>query len=286
MHVIFPAGPLQLEAWVDGLEVLAELGGVVAPHVLPQHDDRGAFWLAGPDEARAEALVAAVAARPSGLWMGRGGFGSARTLMRCRDRLDAIQADRPVPLWGFSDGTVLTSHWARRGWPTWSAPPVSQMARLDGASRERVRLALAGVVPAFEGLRPGRSGVAEGPLAGGNLTVLASLVGTPLMPELTGTVLVLEDVHEPAYRVDRLLFQLRISGGLDGLAGLVIGDFTEVSPRDLVGIERVILELAEDLGVPCAFGLPVGHGTRNSCLPMGRRATLTVAVDGRLEVSP
>ncbi len=216
--------------------------------------------------------------------MGRGGFGSVRTLAHAESRIVAAQVDRQVPLWGFSDGTVLTSFWAERGWPTWMAPPISQMPRLDRASLLRLEAALSGQVSSFEGLVPIRRGRALGPLAGGNLTVLGSLVGTRYMPALAGKILVIEDVHEAAYRVDRLLFQLRLAGSLDGVAGIVGGDFTGVSPLEVEGITRVISELAAELDVPCALGLPVGHGTRNACLPMGATALLEVDDAARLEV--
>jgi muramoyltetrapeptide carboxypeptidase len=275
---------MSLEAQVEGLEVFARLGAEVQPLRAPDAARDHPFWLADTDDARADELVAALAARPRGVWMGRGGFGSVRTLQRAESRIVTQQALCQVPLWGFSDGTVLTSFWADHGWPSWSAPPISQLPRLDRPSLLRLEAALAGRVPPFEGLAPANHGEAAGPLAGGNLTVLGSLVGTPYMPSLAGKILVIEDVHEVAYRVDRLFVQLRLAGCLDGVLAIVGGDFTGVSPVEVDGIRSIMTGLAKDLGIPCATGLPIGHGTQNACLPIGANAVLEVGAEARLEV--
>src|SRR5690606_7169389 len=164
-------------------------------------------YLAGSDRARAERLVTAVEARPRGLWMARGGYGAIRTLraLDAHGGSAALDALPPVPLWGFSDGTALLARWAARGWPAWHAPPLSQLERLDAPSVARLRAVVhAGHVAPFEGLSPMAPGVVTAPLLGGNLCVLASLVGTPFAVSLRGAVAVFEDVGERAYKVDRL----------------------------------------------------------------------------------
>jgi muramoyltetrapeptide carboxypeptidase len=115
-----------------------------------------------------------------------------------------------------------------------------------------------------------------------NLAVLASLVGTPLMPNLEGALLVVEDVNEPAFRVDRFLWQLMAGGALRGVVGLVAGAFTGVAERERAAIGMVLAEVGAALAVPVVSGLPVGHGEANACLPIGRLAWLR---EGRLEVS-
>jgi muramoyltetrapeptide carboxypeptidase len=113
-----------------------------------------------------------------------------------------------------------------------------------------------------------------------NLTIATSLIGTPWLPSLRGAVLVLEDIGEAPYRIDRQLTQWRSSGLLQGLAGIGLGRFSwardDVLPGDF-SMEEILLERLGDLGVPLVSGLPVGHGLPNLALPLGRRARL----DGR-----
>jgi muramoyltetrapeptide carboxypeptidase len=105
--------------------------------------------------------------------------------------------------------------------------------------------------------------------------VLSSLVGTPFLPSFAGAVLLLEDVGERPYRLDRTWTQLALAGVLEGVAGVVLGDFTdcEVAGASYTSAQ-VLDELASALGVPCAAGFPVGHGPLNAAVPLGARVRL------------
>jgi muramoyltetrapeptide carboxypeptidase len=118
---------------------------------------------------------------------------------------------------------------------------------------------------------PGR---VEAPLVGGNLSILASMCGTRHALDARGCILFLEDVSEPAYRLDRMLQQLLASGRLDDIAGLAFGRFTESPDQDASLVGQVLAELAERLGVPCVADLPFGHVAHNCTLPVGGRALL------------
>jgi len=270
VQVVLPSSPVrdgaERQAFEAGMGWLNRHGVEVLP---PVEVGPGAPpWLAGSDEQRASALRQAFCADVDIVWMGRGGTGAARTLAAWAGLQRAGEAPT-ARLWGFSDGTTLIAEWARRGWPAWSAPPLTQLGRLDEASQERVLHALAGRVPAFAGLTTMVPGRAEGPLAGGNLTVLASLVGTPQMPSLAGSIVVLEEVGEAAYRVDRMLHQLLFAGAFEGVIGVALGDFSGVSEEESQRVAWALDDFFGRLGLPCAKGLPVGHGTRNAPLPMG-----------------
>ena len=131
-----------------------------------------------------------------------------------------------------------------------------------------------------------REGAAEGRLAGGNLALLAALVGTPWAPELEGAILVLEDVNEAVYRVDRMLVQLRLSGLLDGVRGIAFGHCTDCPEEARDGrraLDDVLRETADALDVPCVAGIPVGHIADQWTIPLGARAELDAAA-GRLTV--
>jgi muramoyltetrapeptide carboxypeptidase len=122
-----------------------------------------------------------------------------------------------------------------------------------------------------------RGGAAEGRLAGGNLALLAALAGTPYLPDLDGTILVLEDVNEAVYRVDRMLRQLRLAGALDGCRAIVFGQCTDCPAESDDGartLDEVLGELADELRVPCVAGAPVGHVEAQWTIPLGALAAL------------
>jgi muramoyltetrapeptide carboxypeptidase len=130
------------------------------------------------------------------------------------------------------------------------------------------------------------AGVAEGPLVGGNLTLLQTLVGTRFAPALDGAILFLEDVGEDLYRVDRTLAHLRLAGWLDRLAGVAVGRFTEM--RRLtgdggMGFDEVLAHYFLPLGIPVLQGLPFGHIDDQWTLPLGVRARLDAGA-GTLEL--
>jgi muramoyltetrapeptide carboxypeptidase len=131
-----------------------------------------------------------------------------------------------------------------------------------------------------------REGIAEGPLAGGNLTLLQCLIGTPWFPDLDGSILVLEDVNEDLYRVDRMLGHLRAVGALARLAGVAIGRFTELKRHaadGAFGFDEVLGHYLLPLGVPAILGFPFGHVHEQWTLPLGVRARLD-AGRGTLEI--
>jgi muramoyltetrapeptide carboxypeptidase len=123
-----------------------------------------------------------------------------------------------------------------------------------------------------------REGCPEGTLIPANLSVLSSLVGTRFLPPLVGVILVLEEIGEPPHRCDRMMTQLRLSGVLDGLAGLVFGQFTDCIPRGGDSLEGEIEELlrkhAEEIGVPAIAHFPYGHEPLFRPLPVGVRARI------------
>jgi muramoyltetrapeptide carboxypeptidase len=128
-------------------------------------------------------------------------------------------------------------------------------------------------------LTPLVGGKATGRLAGGNLALVAALVGTPYAWDLDGAILVLEDVSENVYRIDRMLTQLCLSGALDRLAGLAFGNFTDIpddASNDERPLERVLRQFAENVGVPAVMNFPIGHVPDHLTIPLGAVADLDV----------
>lgn len=192
----------------------------------------------------------------------------------------ALQA-RPKPLIGYSDITALQQAWHQAGLLALHAPMPASDLLLPGREADAAALCqlLRGGWRAGTVLAPAllpdtwhRPGQAQGRLVGGNLATLAALAGTPWALQARGALLFLEDVYEPPYKVHRLLWQLQHSGALQGLAGVLLGSFTEAEDAG-----PVLRDWAAGLGVPVLAGWPCGHGTPHLPLPLGALATLDAA---------
>ncbi len=270
-----------------GLAILAARYTIVHDY-QPAAPDGPLPYLAGDDEARAGALDAALRdERVEAIFCARGGYGSSRLLGRLDG--EALRRRRPL-LVGFSDVTALHCWAARLGVPSVHGPVVSQLARLPEEDRAALFALLEGEAPALSGLECLVPGTASGPLLGGNLTLLAHLCGTPQQPDLHGRLLLLEEVGEAPYRIDRLLTQLELAGVLDGVAGVVVGELTgcdAAAERHLPAHDAraVVACRLGALGVPTVLGAPVGHGARNVALPLGVPAHLDASA-GALRFEP
>jgi muramoyltetrapeptide carboxypeptidase len=279
--LVAPAGPLSADDVARAAANARAFGWepAVGRHALDRAD-----YFAGRDADRLADLNAALAdPAVDAVWCLRGGYGAMRLL----DGVDyAALARRPRALVGFSDVTALHLACAARvpGLVTFHGP--TARGALTGFSRGSFARALVageradpcGAAPAARALRPGR---AAGRLAGGNLALLAALAGTPYAPRFGGAVVVLEDVHEPVSRVDRMLRQLLMAGALAGCRALVFGHCTRCpEPCDDDGrrtLDAVVAEAAAALGVPAAAGVPVGHVDDQWTLPLGAAAEVEVA---------
>lgn len=243
------------------------------PSVLAGHERLS--YLAADDKARAEDLRNGwLDSSFAAVFCARGGYGVQRMLEYVD--FDELAA---VPKWfiGFSDITALHEPLNARGLVTVHGPMAAAVEQL-GASVGRQRLydllfEPTGITDllAPAGARTLVGGVAEGPLRGGNLALLAASIGTPTYAPPTGIV-VLEDVSEDAYRVDRLLTQLLRSGWFAGVTGLVIGDFSGADDSGLVS--AVVRDRLEPLGLPMVEGAAIGHEDVNLAVPLGLPARL------------
>jgi len=247
------------------------------PVVFPSAGSKHRF-MAGTDEARLADLQAAFD-DPSidAVWALRGGYGALRIL----DGLDLRrQREDPIPFIGFSDNTAIHVRHTESGVVSFHGP------HPGGAFPEETRDAFRRVLfspeapgpvrprpedPPVRALTPGR---VEAPLVGGNLAILASLCGTRHQLAARGCILFLEDVGEPAYRLDRMLVQLEGSGVTDGVVGLALGRFTGVPDEEQHPVADVLAEFAGRLAVPTLADLPFGHVEHNWTLPVGGRALL------------
>jgi muramoyltetrapeptide carboxypeptidase len=181
---------------------------------------------------------------------------------------------------GFSDITALHLWLQAHGWVSIHGPVLTQLGRLDAATHERLfGLLESAAVPApLQGSATFVAGSAEGRLIGGNLSMLSRVIGTPFMPVLEDTVLLLEDQGERPYRIDRMWTHLALAGVFARVRGIVLGSFTQCEEPDAPYASGELLrELAEATGLPCAAGFPIGHGDANEPVPLGVRVRLDAA---------
>ena len=273
--IIAPSGSFERERLAPGLAFLRAKGFDVREGASLYAQER---YLAGADRARADDVNAMFAdGDVKGIFVARGGYGAARIL----ELLDwASIAQNPKVLVGLSDTTALQlAIFARTELVTFSGFLLCSDVTAEGVDQETEQALWAAVCShRFAGvdLTPLRGGEVTGTLTGGCLSLVASLVGTQFFPALDGAVLVLEDVNEPPYRVDRMLNQLAMAGVFDRVAGVIFGAFVDCEPeRETEGrIEDVIDDFAARVSCPVFCGLPYGHGKARRVLPMGLRVRI------------
>ncbi|MET9654665.1 LD-carboxypeptidase [Streptomyces sp. NPDC006460] len=271
--VVAPSGPIPEERLAVGLDILRDwdLQPVVAPHVLDRHP--GFDYLAGTDEARARDLQEAWCdPTVTAVLCARGGYGAQRMV----DLLDwpAIRAAGPKVLVGYSDVTALHEAFAvRAGLVTLHGPMVAAATFLkDPRTQESLRATLfepeSVRTLAPETARTMAPGRAHGVTLGGCVSLLAADIGTPhAHPTTRGGLLLLEDVGEEAYRLDRILTQLLRSGLLDGVAGIALGSWEECGPYE--DVRTVLADRLAPLGVPVVEELGFGHSATALTVPLG-----------------
>ena len=283
--LVMPAGPVQNEEhFVAGVRLLREMGFAVKfGQDVP---DRKTGYLAGDDAERARE-VHELWADPEvkALLAVRGGYGCLRTV----ELLDMeLIRQHPKLFIGFSDVSVLLAALTKAtGLVTFHGPVLTTLTRSDPETIQSFFEALTGRLPRL--IRPGGIEIlASGPLArgrllGGNLTTLTHLLATPHELSWRNALVFLEDVGEPAYRLDRLLTHLKQAGRLDKLAGLLLGSFhafhadsgeDSCETADAEQVWNRALELLGNDHIPIWGNFPVGHGVRNLVLPLGVEAEL------------
>jgi muramoyltetrapeptide carboxypeptidase len=204
------------------------------------------------------------------------------------DRRPASQGSAKL-LVGFSDITALHAALQAAGRVSVHGPVVTQLATQPSTVVERFFAVLedGASAPAPVSGTPVVGGVTEGPVLGGNLSILTRLLGTPWLPDLTGAVLLLEDVSERPYRLDRMWTHLRLAGVFERVVGLALGDFTDCEEPDGDFTARDVLRsLAGETGLPCVGDLPIGHGAVNVPVALGTRVRLDAGAGTRSFLEP
>jgi muramoyltetrapeptide carboxypeptidase len=286
--LVAPAGPLLEQDDITRAEALCR--ALDYEPVLGAHARGHYGYFSGTDDERLADLNAAFRDPAiDAVWCLRGGYGVTRIL----DAVDfEALARRPRPVVGYSDITALLAGVVRRaGLVAFHAP--TARAEMSAYTRRHFTKVLAApnpggpleplpvptdvLIPRTDRIVTLHGGRAEGPLAGGNLTLLQCLIGTPYFPDLDGALLFLEDVNEDLYRIDRMLAHLRAVGALARLRGVLVGRFTGLKRHiddGSLGVDQVLAYYFGPLAVPVLYGVPIGHIDEQWTLPLGVRARM------------
>lgn len=288
--IISPSGNVVAKRVKGAVAALAQwcYAPVVGQHTLDEHRSWGTVITGGTDEARLADLRWAIADPTiKAILCSRGGYGTVR-LLDCID----VNLVRSNPKWliGFSDISALHALWHRAGVMSLHASMAKQLTDFgtEGEVSEAMHTIISGgtLSPYHIESHPfNRCGEAEGMIVGGNLAVLSALIGTDYNLLKSDTILFIEDVGEEIYRVERLLYQLRLAGVLPKLKGLIVGQFTryhlngvltDTSTDTQQHLYSMISRLVEPYCYPVAFNFPIGHIDRNLPIVEGSQATLQV----------
>jgi muramoyltetrapeptide carboxypeptidase len=268
---VAPASPFEhVLAW-SGLGWLAQRYRVRFDRTL--FTRRG--YLAGDDARRRDELLGALSdPAVRAIVAVRGGYGANRFV----HALDwSLLARDPKWIVGFSDITALHVEAARAGVASIHGGHVTMLGRADARMRSSFIdvLEYPSSARVFECLEPLVPGAATGPLHGGNLALLHACAAAGRLALPPGCILLLEDVTERPYRIDRMLTTLLVGGHFASVSGVVLGEFTQCDPGpDGVTVMDVLRDRLGDLGVPVVAGAPIGHGLRNEPVVLGALASI------------
>lgn len=278
IRIVAPAGKVQNDKVLPGIELLQDIGYevLVGKHVFNRN-----FQYSGSDQQRANDLQEAIDDQQTrAIICARGGYGSVRII----EKIDfSPLLKNPKWLVGFSDVTVLHSILNKLGLA--SIHGAMPAFFLENKKPTRSFLSLMDLLSTGKSQTEtaahslNRAGVCSGELVGGNLSLLYSLQGTPWQLETSGKILLIEDLSEYLYHIDRMMQNLRLTGQLKNLAGLVVGGFTDMKDNESPfgkSAYEIILESVKNYQFPVCFDFPIGHIPKNLPIILGAQYQLAV----------
>ena len=279
IRIVSPAGKtdekyvLPAAHWLENFGFKVELG----KHVFARH-----FQFAGTDAQRLEDLQNALDdPETNAVLCSRGGYGTVRII----NQIGFLEFKKN-PKWmvGFSDITILHSCLNKLDFATIHGVMPRHFFEEDGKASENLDALIKLLTGkktdySFSNAISNRTGRIKAELVGGNLSIISSLQGTKYELDTNGKILFLEDIDEFLYHTDRMLHQLKLAGKLNNLAGLVLGDFTDMKDNESPfgkNVHEIIMEAVQDFDYPVAFGFPAGHDKKNLALAFGQNWELNV----------
>lgn len=278
-----PSGAVRdLKTYKDGAEIIKKHGGKII-HQGPTQRQYSLPYLNGSDEERLAELEHVLFSNNYNIaWLDCGGYGLTRILPLLRVPPNKPQIPTVI---GFSDGSALLLHlWANGKRKSIHASTTHRLKYLSADAKKSLWMTLECrakqiVYPPVEVQSFSNStNRVEGTVIVSNLSLLNSIIGTISMPDLTGVILILEDVNEASYNVDRMITHLWAAGVLDTLAAVIIGNFAGTS-FDVGLIKQIFLSRLEPIGIPLFSGMRVGHINDNWAVPVGVRAQIELEPD-------
>lgn len=280
IRIVSPAGKISEKYVFPVVEWLVNQGYKVelGKHVFAEH-----YQFAGTDLQRLNDLQTALDDPEADLILcSRGGYGTVRII----DKLDFSRfMEKPKWLVGYSDITILHSCINQLRVATIHGVMPRHFFEKEGIASDNLHSLmkmLKGEKPdySFSNSESNRPGFSHAELVGGNLSIISSLQGTKYELETTGKILFLEDIDEFLYHTDRMIYQLKLAGKLDNLAGLIIGDFTDMKDNESPfgkTVHEIISDAVEEFNYPVCFGFPAGHDKKNLALSFGQNWELNVS---------
>lgn len=283
IRIVSPAGKIEEKHVLPAVKWMEEQGYTVklGEHVFSQH-----FQFAGTDEQRAADLQEALNdPNCDAIICSRGGYGTVRII----ERLDFTQfLEKPKWLVGFSDITILHSQLHNLEVPTLHGVMPRYFFDEEDEPREDLTSMMKlikgeGITYNVAATEFDRTGQANAQLVGGNLSIVNSLQGTKYDIDTDGKILFLEEIDEFLYHTDRMIHQLKLSGKLDKLAGLILGDFTDMKDNESPfgqTVHEILAEAVKDFDYPVCYAFPGGHDKKNLALVFGKEWELEVSKEG------
>jgi muramoyltetrapeptide carboxypeptidase len=280
IRIVSPAGKIDKKYVMPAVKWLEEQGYTVklGEHVFARH-----YQFAGTDEQRAADVQEALDDSDcDAIICSRGGYGTVRII----ERLDFTQfLKKPKWLVGFSDITILHACLNKLRVPTLHGTMPRYFLDEEGKPTENLSslmklIAGEGIEYRVKATKNDKPGLAKAEIVGGNLSIVSSLHGTIYDIDTDGKILFLEDIDEFLYHTDRMVHQLKLSGKLDNLAGLILGDFTDMKDNESPfgqTVHEIINEAVSEFNYPVCYGFPGGHNKKNLALAFGREWELDVA---------
>lgn len=280
IRIVSPAGKVNEKQVLPAVEWLIKQGYKVelGKHVFASH-----FQFAGTDAQRLEDLQLAFDDHEiSAIFCSRGGYGTVRIINQLNfERF----LDKPKWLVGYSDITILHNCINRLRVATIHGVMPRHFFNEDGtvsSNLDSLMKILTGknISYSFHNAENNRPGKSTSELVGGNLSIISSMQGTPCELKTNEKILFLEDIDEFLYHTDRMIYQLKLSGKLDKLAGLILGSFSEMKDNESPfgkTIHEIIMDAVGEFHYPVAFGFPAGHDKKNLSLVFGASWELDVS---------
>jgi len=278
--IISPAGPIETKRLKAGIRQLEVWG--FRPQLMKSTGGKKGYLAASDEERLADLITAFSDDSIDAVYCARGGYGSGRLLEKVPFELIR---NNPKPFIGFSDVTALNwAIFAKTGLVTFSGPTIREIGKSVPDETLNIFRTVLGL-DQFNGqihpvnFRLLKPGTAEGKLFPGCLSIIVTLLGTRFLPDLSGAILLIEDVAEKPYRIDRMLTHMKNAGVFSQISGLIIGSmvdcWTDKRSTDHLNLEDILLDLTSEYDFPIALGFPYGHHINRVTLPIGTDAELT-----------